>query len=48
MPRGKNEKASGIYSGHRAMVPILTVLLAVDTIATLPLDAAAMQKGYVG
>jgi hypothetical protein len=25
-----------------------SVLLAVDTIATLPLDAAAMQKGYVG
>jgi len=25
-----------------------SVLIAVDTIATLPLDAAAMQKGYVG
>jgi hypothetical protein len=24
------------------------VLVAVDTIATLPLDAAAMQRGYVG
>src|SRR4030095_16449561 len=24
------------------------VLLAVDTIATLPLDAAAMQRGYIG
>jgi hypothetical protein len=24
------------------------VLVAVDTIATLPLDAAAMQRGYSG
>jgi hypothetical protein len=24
------------------------VLVAVDTIATLPLDAAAMQRGYAG
>jgi len=24
------------------------VMVAVDTIATLPLDAAAMQRGYVG
>jgi hypothetical protein len=24
------------------------VMVAVDSIATLPLDAAAMQRGYVG
>jgi FdhE protein len=33
------------YDGRRASRP---VLLSVDTIATLPLDAAAMQKGYSG
>jgi len=33
------------YDGRRSTRP---VLVAVDTIATLPLDAAAMQKGYVG
>jgi hypothetical protein len=33
------------YDARRAMRP---VLVAVDTIATLPLDAAAMQRGYVG
>lgn len=32
------------YDGRRAPRP---VLVAVDTIATLPLDAAAMQRGYV-
>jgi formate dehydrogenase maturation protein FdhE len=31
------------YDGRRAPRP---VMLAVDTIATLPLDAAAIQKGY--
>jgi formate dehydrogenase maturation protein FdhE len=25
-----------------------SVMMAVDVIATLPLDAAAMQRGYVG
>jgi hypothetical protein len=33
------------YDGRSAERP---VLVAVDTIATLPLDAAAMQRGYVG
>jgi len=33
------------YDGRRASRP---VMLAVDTIATLPLDAAAMQRGYRG
>ena len=33
------------YDGRRASRP---VMVAVDTIATLPLDAAAMQRGYVG
>jgi FdhE protein len=33
------------YDGRNAARP---VMVAVDTIATLPLDAAAMQKGYVG
>jgi hypothetical protein len=33
------------YDGRHATRP---VLVAVDTIATLPLDAAAMQRGYVG
>lgn len=33
------------YDGRRAARP---VLLAVDTIATLPLDAAAIQRGYAG
>ncbi len=33
------------YDGRNASRP---VLIAVDTIATLPLDAAAMQKGYRG
>src|SRR6266540_2475781 len=33
------------YDGRSAARP---VLVAVDTIATLPLDAAAMQRGYVG
>jgi FdhE protein len=33
------------YDGRHATRP---VLVAVDSIATLPLDAAAMQRGYVG
>ncbi len=33
------------YDGRNASRP---VIVAVDTIATLPLDAAAMQRGYVG
>jgi hypothetical protein len=33
------------YDGRHAARP---VMIAVDTIATLPLDAAAMQRGYVG
>jgi hypothetical protein len=33
------------YDGRHATRP---VMVAVDSIATLPLDAAAMQKGYVG
>jgi formate dehydrogenase maturation protein FdhE len=33
------------YDGRRAQ---RAVMVAVDTIATLPLDAAAMQRGYVG
>jgi hypothetical protein len=33
------------YDARNAARP---VMVAVDTIATLPLDAAAMQKGYVG
>ncbi len=33
------------YDGRNAARP---VLVAVDTIATLPLDAAALQRGYVG
>jgi FdhE protein len=33
------------YDGRRASRP---VIVAVDSIATLPLDAAAMQRGYVG
>jgi formate dehydrogenase formation protein len=33
------------YDGRRAQRP---VMVTVDTIATLPLDAAAMQRGYVG
>jgi FdhE protein len=33
------------YDARRAQRP---VMVAVDTIATLPLDAAAMQRGYVG
>jgi hypothetical protein len=33
------------YDGRHATRP---VLVAVDTIATLPLDAAAMQRGYIG
>jgi FdhE protein len=33
------------YDGRHTSRP---VLVAVDTIATLPLDAAAMQRGYVG
>jgi hypothetical protein len=33
------------FDGRNSTRP---VLVAVDTIATLPLDAAAMQKGYVG
>jgi FdhE protein len=33
------------YDGRHATRP---VMVAVDTIATLPLDAAAMQRGYVG
>jgi len=33
------------YDARRAQRP---VMVAVDTIATLPLDAAAMQRGYIG
>lgn len=33
------------YDGRHASRP---VMIAVDTIATLPLDAAAMQRGYLG
>jgi len=33
------------YDARRAQRP---VMVAVDSIATLPLDAAAMQRGYVG
>jgi len=33
------------YDARKAQRP---VMVAVDTIATLPLDAAAMQRGYVG
>ena len=33
------------YDARRAARPLM---IAVDTIATLPLDAAAMQRGYVG
>ncbi len=33
------------YDGRNAQRP---VMVAVDTIATLPLDAAAMQRGYIG
>ena len=33
------------YDARHATRP---VMLAVDTIATLPLDAAAIQRGYVG
>jgi hypothetical protein len=33
------------YDGRKATRP---VMVGVDTIATLPLDAAAMQRGYVG
>ena len=33
------------YDGRNASRP---VMVAVDSIATLPLDAAAMQRGYVG
>ena len=33
------------YDGRKANRP---VMVAVDTIATLPLDAAAMQRGYIG
>jgi FdhE protein len=33
------------YDGRNAARPVMA---AVDTIATLPLDAAAMQRGYVG
>jgi hypothetical protein len=33
------------YDGRNASRP---VMIAVDTIATLPLDAAAMQRGYIG
>lgn len=33
------------YDGRRATRPVMPV---VDTVATLPLDAAAMQKGYSG
>jgi hypothetical protein len=33
------------YDGRRAARP---VMVSVDSIATLPLDAAAMQRGYVG
>jgi FdhE protein len=33
------------YDARNAQRP---VMVAVDTIATLPLDAAAMQRGYVG
>jgi hypothetical protein len=33
------------YDGRNASRP---VMLSVDSIATLPLDAAAIQRGYVG
>ena len=33
------------YDARNAPRP---VMIAVDTIATLPLDAAAMQRGYLG
>jgi len=33
------------YDARRATRPLM---VAVDTIATLPLDAAAMQRGYNG
>jgi FdhE protein len=33
------------YDGRRAQRPVMPV---VDTVATLPLDAAALQRGYVG
>jgi len=33
------------YDGRKAARPVMP---AVDTIATLPLDAAAMQRGYIG
>jgi hypothetical protein len=33
------------YDGRKAMRPLM---VGVDTIATLPLDAAAIQRGYVG
>jgi len=33
------------YDARRASRPVMPV---VDTIATLPLDAAAMQRGYTG
>ena len=33
------------YDGRRAMRP---VMVAVDSVKTLPLDAAALQKGYLG
>jgi len=33
------------YDGRHATRP---VMVAVDSIATLPLDAAAIQRGYVG
>jgi len=33
------------YDGRRAARP---VMVAVDSIATLPLDAAAIQRGYIG
>jgi hypothetical protein len=31
------------YDGRRATRPVMPM---VDTVATLPLDAAAMQRGY--
>ena len=54
LPRGGRYRVSACdvcrrylkaYDARNATRP---VMVAVDTIATLPLDAAAMQRGYVG
>ena len=44
-PRPEIEAHIKAYDARNAVRP---VMIAVDTIATLPLDAAAMQRGYVG